>query len=289
MINLVRILLLIASINITAQSPFQRSLILGNPTTVSSVFDTVDVVIYAGQSNAEGRADLSNVPAQYLSRIADEHPVNQIYWSDDDDKEWQKMDIPEANRRGGVQADDDFGSYVLLADTAYRYTGKEIWILQVTEGGTGLASDILNKDWNINTEDEQYQLLKNKLVNSRLSALKQKKILRYKAVVWMQGESDAEDSTKAANYEANLTDLINQFRTDTGIDVPWIVGRIQNYGATYTSQVRDAQVNVANTVTNVEWINTDSYTLRDYVHFDADGQIQFGFDTFQKLLSIGVF
>ena len=46
-------------------------------------------------------------------------------------------------------------------------------------------------------------------------------------MIWMQGESDANNSAYAAAYEANLTNLITAVRSDFSTpDMPFVVGRI---------------------------------------------------------------
>lgn len=47
-------------------------------------------------------------------------------------------------------------------------------------------------------------------------------------VYWQQGEADAADSRTQAQYKADLTALINNFRTDTGLSIPWSIGVISD-------------------------------------------------------------
>lgn len=287
--KLIIIICFLVSVFCSAQSTFHRSLLAGGTSSTTNTFDTIDCIILAGQSNAEGRADTANVPAQYEDRILIEHPVNKIYYSDLAANQWQPMNPPVTNKQGGSSPGDDFGAFVSLADTVNRYTANPLWVLTVTEGNTSLAVDGTKNDWNVSSA-ELYLDLKNKVTNSRLSAINSRVILRYKAFVWMQGEADTADSTWAANYETNLTTLINTFRSETGLDIPWVIVRTKGAdGSDPTGVVRAAQVSVAGTLTDVEWISSDSYTLKDSVHYDAASQIQCGFDIFQRLLSIGVF
>ena len=96
----------------------------------------------------------------------------------------------------------------------------------------------------------------------------------------MQGESDSTDATLASDYETNLTNFINQARTDFGF-TKFVLGRIHNTlpSGTYTEKatVRAAQDAVAAADSNVEIINTDTYGLKvDNIHFNASGQQSLG-------------
>lgn len=44
-----------------------------------------------------------------------------------------------------------------------------------------------------------------------------------RGILWQQGESDV--ATSQATYESNLTDIIEQSRTDAGWEVPWLIAR----------------------------------------------------------------
>jgi len=107
-----------------------------------------------------------------------------------------------------------------------------------------------------------------------------------KGTVWVQGEADAGNATNAGNYQANLTNLISRIRTDVfaGADAPFVLSRLS--ANQYTSvtgnveTVRTAQVQTANSIVNVGWVDGDGPAFSTYsngiIHFDANGAINLG-------------
>lgn len=286
--NIILLIAIFTTSFAAGQSNFHRSLLGLNYVAPVTQFDSVNAILIAGQSNAEGRADTIDLVGTYYETFLAPHPANQIYYSSDNDKEWQPEHVPFANKQGGTSPGDDFGLYASLSDTVYKATGSRVFTLMATEGNTGLAADALNEDWNVST-GELYQTMKNLIFNSRISAYGQNVNLRYKAVVWAQGEEDSTDSLKAIAYEANLTDLIDSFRIDTGLNVPWVIIRTQTVAGTWAYIVRAAQAAVASALTNVYIIDSDTYTLRDAVHYDADSQILCGHQVYALLKMNGFF
>jgi len=114
----------------------------------------------------------------------------------------------------------------------------------------------------------------------------------------MQGEQDATDLTWANNYETALGEFFDGVQayvdgrySDLGWTVPGkfkkIIGRINGIDdvtMVYRGTVRTAQANYCNNLSNnAILIDTDSYPLKDDVHYSATGQIQFGIDIFNAL------
>ena len=100
-------------------------------------------------------------------------------------------------------------------------------------------------------------------------------------MLWMQGESDAQEG-KGAEYEANLRAFIAHMREQ--FDAPqmsFAIGRVKDfYGRKNggAKLVRDAQRRVAETTPNVEWFDTDGYSLFNAGHYDGPGLIEMGKD-----------
>lgn len=106
-------------------------------------------------------------------------------------------------------------------------------------------------------------------------------------MVWVQGEADT-SSPNDANYEANLTNLIERIRSDLaqsgpgGFTLPFVISRLSD--SQYTSlnsgvlNVRSAQEAVATNGRQTAWVNTDGLTTysNGIIHFDAPAQISIG-------------
>ncbi len=88
------------------------------------------------------------------------------------------------------------------------------------------------------------------------------------AVVWIQGEADAADATAAANYETNLTALINHVRTSIP-GIPWVILRLNNTTTlTHKATVRAAEAAVAAALPNVYLVDSDDVPTT--LHYGPD-------------------
>jgi hypothetical protein len=124
----------------------------------------------------------------------------------------------------------------------------------------------------------------------------------FKAFIWMQGENDATDVNWANAYGSNLTTFFKDFDVWIGNKIAQysmhpsssaytkVIGRINGISdpsETYRTTVRTAQFNYCSTGSNKAiMIDTDSYPLRDSVHYNATGQIQFGIDIYNQIKNI---
>jgi hypothetical protein len=97
------------------------------------------------------------------------------------------------------------------------------------------------------------------------------------AVVWIQGESDAQDATRAANYETNLTAVLSGFQARWP-GVPIIINQLSvGCTAAFTSTVRTAQAAVAATLSGVHMIGCDDlYVDGDGFHFNSNSNAVLG-------------
>lgn len=97
-----------------------------------------------------------------------------------------------------------------------------------------------------------------------------------RAVLWMQGETDASNVTAAGEYETLLPTALSAMRSQWGDpNTKILLGRITTVW-TYASQVREAQVTTATGDPKTGWIDTDAFPLHDGAHYSADGQVSFG-------------
>lgn len=95
-------------------------------------------------------------------------------------------------------------------------------------------------------------------------------------VVWIQGEGDINDAPALAAYETNLTNLITQWRTDTGLpNLKFIIVKIglnaTFYAPAKLAAMRTAQDNVAAGLSNVYTIEAPTSYEADGVHYSATG------------------
>ena len=99
------------------------------------------------------------------------------------------------------------------------------------------------------------------------------------AILWMQGESDGQDSFCASGYYNNLKQFITSGRTywNLGSNVFYSIGRITEPSWPYAAGVRMGEsVNAVN-LPYIGMVNTDSYPLApDVKHYTASGQVLLG-------------
>ena len=102
----------------------------------------------------------------------------------------------------------------------------------------------------------------------------------FKAILWHQGESDA-NPAKHAGYPAKLMALVADFRRDLGLpDVPFIVGQLGPFHekASPGTDAFNAQLAAfAATEPRCACVSSDGLTsIGDNTHFDAASQREFG-------------
>lgn len=98
------------------------------------------------------------------------------------------------------------------------------------------------------------------------------------AFVWYQGETDAQTSGAASNYQTNFTDFLNGVRANFP-NVPIVVIQINSGdAASFVSTVRTAQATVAGNFTKCTLLESSDMPLQtDSVHVSSNGYIALGY------------
>ena len=131
-----------------------------------------------------------------------------------------------------------------VTDMAVRFGCTAV---QVSRPNAPLAEDPLNPDRSFDPETGgMYAKLKAEL-----------EVGDVRAVLWMQGETDATDIRTAVDYFSNLVDLIEHVRRDTNSrNLPVVIGRIADVYP-HSAQVREAQMQVGGSIPNTTWVDMD--------------------------------
>ncbi|MEM6820634.1 MAG: sialate O-acetylesterase [Verrucomicrobiota bacterium] len=270
--------------------------------SVSVTNANIKVLIFAGQSNAEGVGSNHNdLPVDLRSQQDD------LFFVDRYNTNWRKMDSPNTRQR----IDQGYGPYgfggeVTLARTIADSLGGDVYVIKMAWSSTSLERDWLNPDpgysghrFGVTPGDSLYTRMRSKVYDA-LAKLENNtgQETEIAAFFWMQGEGDASSNFKngqwVANfhtmYEDNLVELAAKVRADFGdANLPFILGRIGDDFSTSNkwTNVRNAQVSFAQSDVNAYWINTDSFPMAtDSLHYNSQGHQELGVAFAQKYLEV---
>jgi hypothetical protein len=195
-----------------------------------------------------------------------------------------------------IELSERFGPELSFGHTvAKRLPESSIALVKYATGGTGLASGAGLSNWHptiryrrsSNQFDYALETLHNALADRDIDGDGVRDKLVPAGVIWMQGESDANQSpTAARTYQANLTQFVRSFRSAMQNDrLPFVIGKITDSGKAddgsvmdYIEDVQAAQIAVtaaddcAELVTVTEELN---YADDEY-HYDTNGNIRLG-------------
>lgn len=272
------------------------------------------VFLYAGQSNADGREYVQNLPDYMKVGTAPYAPYTHLKY---------------ANICGNPTA-KSFGSRTLEIDTRYAFcdvanywidqaSTQDFYAIKCAYGGTAIAPGVTAEKLPIWYADatwmqthnaykgddltqEAYKnnnsLTKNltegfaSLVDGTLAALDNG--YDVKAILWHQGESDR---NAANSYYDNFKTMIAYMRQaiyektgdEQDLQLPFIFGTICHQSTQYNATVEQAQLKVAKDVPEVYYIDMSDVTLRsDNLHFDGPATEYLGKMMYNKLVQLGL-
>ncbi|MEA1950706.1 MAG: sialate O-acetylesterase, partial [Planctomycetota bacterium] len=236
-----------------------------DPTIPPIANQAVKLYVMAGQSNAMGQyAPSSELPAELQGEQTDvviysKNPSNAGEW------ETLKPGILTATPQ-------DFGPEITFGRTmADSLTSESVVLVKYAVGATTLYDD-----WNSTTPGPLYTGLIN-AVNEAVAALSGDHDVEIAGMTWMQGESDALVAIKAAAYETNFQNFVDDLRADLGVsDLPIAIGQIADDSVwTYRADVRQAVTDVVAVNSNIAEFSTDTLSTYSH-HYDAQGQQDLG-------------
>lgn len=250
----------------------------------------VDVHLYflGGQSNGNGRANAADIPVG--SPLASQQ-IDVALWYRNTQDGATNNTLPESQiialaPGAGYGGSDpiyaqEFGPEVAFGRTlADALPNQNIMIVKHTYGGTNLHTQ-----WSSTGSIYADFLVTANAAIDRVIANGDTPIPM--GMIWVQGESDAGNTTNAANYGANLTDLIGRVRNDLfgGTAAPFVFNQLSDnqYNSLNSNHIalRNGQLSVSQTVANTAMVVTDDNALfttipSAIIHFDANGQINLG-------------
>lgn len=233
--------------------------------------------LFAGQSNGVGEAKISEVGPPYNGTIA-----NAKIWN----QGTSTFDNLTAGTTNQALDSTTFGPEMSFMNAITGFFPTEtIYLIKTTVVNTDLATNWAASPSSPGVRYSNMQInVRLAMANLRAAGLEP----NIDAVVWMQGENDAEDSTRSSAYQANLINFVTDIRNFLGgyatINFPFIImqlGAITNVGFPYTSTVQTAQTYVGNntdgTTPNCVLITSTDLGLNvDGLHFNGPAQVTLG-------------
>jgi hypothetical protein len=219
------------------------------------------IFLLGGQSNMDGRGATAEIPKEFLK-----YPPTVRIWSGKE--EWVELKPGEM-----------FGPEIGFAfEMAKKWPKVQIGLVKLGSSGTDMTywagKDDDPKEKNASPNGSLYvtwiQMFK--------KAQKSAPDAQLKGVLWMQGESDAQNQKLSEKYESNLKKLIEGVREESkNKNLPFLIGKIQAKEFAFLKTVWKAEEDTAKKIPNVILVNTDEVELKpDKLHFTCKGQLQLG-------------
>lgn len=255
---------------------------------------TVPFYIFIGQSNSGwlGIAGMTDAQKAAYGGIVPEteiwNPANGAFKA-----KWEPLQVGVNTRCENFADPTAFGAEASLFVSLQQQKKTRRLLYKQGQGGTSLAVDWKPVVPYAGGAGSRFAQFTEWLGLATAQAKERGEMLDLKAILWMQGETDAETEASANAYLENLRAFF------VAVDVVWrgladkhgypktsyrrVVGRINAPGYKFRDAVRKAQETYCRDASNrAVMIDTDKYPL-DWVHYTAAGQIQFGLDIFAKL------
>jgi len=228
----------------------------------------IDLFILAGQSNAQGwkgdakfyPADAKNLDSQIL--------LNYTFIGESSSYGWISMQ-PQL----GLFTLGHFGPEVMFSRKLKQH-GYNPAIFKFCKGGSSLYGDWKRFGENGFT-DQMFDSLSVAINDLSLQGY----IVNIKGLIWIQGESDANSFRNAVEYENNLLDFINDFRSHfkQPCEIPIILGVDEQHPAVVEfPQVLIAQQNIADDDDSIEFTSMCGFKKSDSTHLTPEGLKRYG-------------
>ncbi|MBD3628465.1 sialate O-acetylesterase [Cyclobacterium sp.] len=231
--------------------------------------ETVDLFIWAGQSNAQGyMGDATEYPKDEEALDNDILLNYTVSGKESSNGDWIPMQAQKGRFPSG-----HFGPEVSFA-RELKKAGYHPAIFKYTRGGTGLK-----RDWKSPGEGGIYDAMVADLKKAVENLEKSGHQVNIRGFIWIQGETDAGDDEAAKNYEKNLSQLIAHLRSEVvkndalkvilGVDE-------QHYFVAERPIVLEAQQKIAQRDTNIIYTTMHGLPKADVTHLTPTGLVTHG-------------
>ena len=258
-----------------------------------------DLILVAGQSNAVGYdayaedlpVDESDLKTLFWWRVGDPPPDE---FDGTSGRRWTHLQYqPRTEAMSGEEAKRKGRQYGNFNRKTKGGFGPEMGMVRsLVEGGAGALAVVKTAfsgtsvagDWNVGRPSEADSCYRAMIDETRaaVAAAREKGVtFRVRALVWVQGESDA-NAKDAPVYAENLERMLRRLRED--LEAPKMVlllgvnTRFGNGKNAYMPQVVAAQKEVASRMSRAAYVDTEgAETLEpSHTHFTAAGTLEVG-------------
>ena len=275
---------------------------------VAAAQGTVDLYIFAGQSNADGRGEVSDLSIGQIQSLQSDAIIS--YLNPGSERERSNplstppdLDVgtdgfveltPNGVFSGGFSVDrtssrelsPTFGAELSFGASIAEATGSDnqIAIVKVSRGGTSLRSDWDATPDNPNNDpdgDEPEGFLYRALIEQVTASIAeleaQGNTVNVEGFLWHQGESDSSNGLNS--YADNFGDLVDGVRDEFGDGIPFVLAELaQEREGAGTEAFNENLNNVVAAREGLSFVSSVGLTTPDddLTHFDAAGQVELG-------------
>ena len=260
---------------------------------------TIDVYIIAGQSNADGRGEVSALSQTQQASLQNSTIISYLNPGSERERAEPESTPPDldvgtngftALVPGGFSVDGTsarqltptFGPELSFGASIAQATGSnnQIAIIKVTRGGASLRNDY-DANLNVNTEIDTpagflYRALLERVTASLAELEADGSTAIVRGFVWHQGESDS--STENVNAYTDLfVAFVEGVRAEFGEDIPFVLGELSRNRPNST-EFNNNLLTLVTSAPDLSFISSEGLTTPadDPTHFDANGQLELG-------------
>ena len=248
-------------------------------TSCSLSQETIDLFIWAGQSNAQGWQGNADFYPPDPGGLDSQIKLNYTFVASTRSDGWIEMQPQE-----GRFASGHFGPEVTFA-RKLKEAGYNPAIFKYTRGSTSLHAD-----WLAPGEGGYYDAMVADLDTAITDLESRGHRVIIRGVIWIQGESDAETYDLASAYETSLISIISDMRNNPvgNSALPIILGvDEQHFWVVDQPAVLDAQKSIAKNDDQIKFTSMLGLPKADGTHLTPAGLVTHGeqiFEAFEPLL-----
>ena len=248
--------------------------------------EPVPVILTAGQSNADGRVPLADLPEELKS-----YQYCQWSYGSGDFETATGEFSPFAPRVAKPKIEASWGFDAVVYKRLEELWQKPFYVIKQTMGGTAIDTSCKQSTngwyWSYDAEKSLLKAFEQQIDKCLLTLSPQTSDIR--CLIWHQGESD---QPAADRYYNNLKAVITHLRQHlievTGeqryASLPVICGTFAKGSRQGSKKVAEALYRLQSEDVNFQVVDASDLSLQsDQLHFDAKGAITLGERVFEKL------